>query len=481
MVRILFMVFVGFLLLVALYGSAKTQFTPFSFFGALGVLLLTALLTSVLFPRFFGKGDEKLERRILGDRFEYHDQIRGFIQSVQYYTEVDALLKDVHSLLAHTVKVRSYHIILLDETTRAFALTQSFPDRPQAQLANLRGNSPVFEFFQRTQAECLACGMTYATPGETPSERSAREQIAEFQAEFCFPFLFDQGFLGLLLIGEKVSGEPYTAHDLNLLILLARNLSRTIYQLRLKKQVRLAEELELLGRMSRGMAHDLNNLLVPVSTLLQLCGDTAAHRTHIQELLPIATRNLATMQAYIREALFFSQHHTPQIAPGRLDLLLHKAAELAEPKLQRRKVEVVISSEEYITVEMDSVLIQRLISNILSNAIDASAPGSKVFLELRLLARTEPRRDWLRIRVIDHGDGISPENLARIASPYFTTKDKGDETRGFGLGLSICRKIVHLHGGTLRIFSEEMKGTMVQVDLPSRHIKAAPTLMAVAT
>jgi signal transduction histidine kinase len=243
----------------------------------------------------------------------------------------------------------------------------------------------------------------------------------------------------------------------------------------------LAEELELLGRMSRGMAHDLNNLLVPVSTLLQLCADSEAHRQHIQELLPIAIRNLGTMQAYIREALFFSQHHTPQIAPGRLDLLLHKAVELAEPKLKRRKVEAVINTSEYVTIEMDSVLIQRLISNILSNAIDASPPGSKVFVELQLLARTDQRRDWMRIRVIDHGEGISPDNLKRIASPYFTTKDRGDETRGFGLGLSICRKIAHIHGGTLRIFSEEKKGTIVQVDLPSRHIKTPQPALAVTS
>ena len=61
-------------------------------------------------------------------------------------------------------------------------------------------------------------------------------------------------------------------------------------------------------------------------------------------------------------------------------------------------------------------------------------------------------------------------DLKRILKPYFTTKDRGDETRGFGLGLAICRQIVHLHGGNLNIASEERKGTTVQVDLPSRQI-----------
>jgi signal transduction histidine kinase len=125
------------------------------------------------------------------------------------------------------------------------------------------------------------------------------------------------------------------------------------------------------------------------------------------------------------------------------------------------------------------VLILRLINNLLSNAIDASPPGSQIELDLQRLARTEPNRDWYRLRVRDHGEGISPENLKRVMTPYFTTKDHGDEGRGFGLGLAICRKIVHLHGGNLKIESERHRGTVVLVDLPSRPINSAPARVKV--
>src|SRR6185437_4614903 len=95
----------------------------------------------------------------------------------------------------------------------------------------------------------------------------------QFDPEFCFPLLFDEELFGLVLIGPKVSDELYTAHDLRLLTELVRNLSLVLNQIRLKKRILVAEELELIGRMSRGMAHDLNNLLTPVSTLLQLLRD----------------------------------------------------------------------------------------------------------------------------------------------------------------------------------------------------------------
>jgi signal transduction histidine kinase len=189
-----------------------------------------------------------------------------------------------------------------------------------------------------------------------------------------------------------------------------------------------------------------------------------------EELLPVTLRNVTTMQSYIREALFFSQNHTPRLEPGRLDLVIQKAVATAEPAWKRKEVQVSVNTLENVVVEMDSVLIQRLIANILSNAIDASPAKSTIRIELQRLARTEANRDWLRVKIVDEGEGIKRENLKRVFTPYFTTKDRGDETRGFGLGLAICRQIVHLHGGNLNIASEEKKGTTVQVDLPSRPV-----------
>ena len=150
-------------------------------------------------------------------------------------------------------------------------------------------------------------------------------------------------------------------------------------------------------------------------------------------------------------------------------------------RMRDKEVEVAVHTPENIIVEMDSVLIQRLIGNLLSNAIDASPAKSRIRIELQQLARTEASRDWLRIKIIDEGEGIRRDHLKRILKPYFTTKDRGDETRGFGLGLAICRQIVHLHGGNLNIASEEKKGTTVQVDLPSRQINRPMPALALNT
>ncbi|MHB8521747.1 MAG: ATP-binding protein [Limisphaerales bacterium] len=469
-VRLVFLFLLGLCLLLVLTVFAPDQFPTFAFFSALAVLLISAVVASFFFPRLFGKGDDNFERRILGDRFEYHDKINGFIKSIQRYTDTNLLLNDLHDLLAKIIQVQRYYIILLDEKARVFSLFRSHPQQPAVVFSDLRYDSPVFEFFQKGKADYLAVSVVYAPPAGPSLEEKARQQLRRFDGAFCLPFFSGEDPFGLLVLGEKTSGEPYTPHDLRLLTELVKSLSLVINQIRLKDQILLAQEMDLLGRMSRGMAHDLNNLLTPVWTYLQLSNAGVNNREVNEELLPVAIRNLEAMRSYVNEALFFSNTLSPKLKPCRLDETVRHVVDLVQPALKRKGISTLINASSSVLVDMDEILVQRLINNLLSNAIDASPPGAQIQIDLLRLARTETSRDWLRLQITDQGEGITPENLKRVFVPYFTTKDRADRRRGFGLGLAICRKIVHLHGGNLNIASEEKKGTTVRVDLPSRQI-----------
>jgi signal transduction histidine kinase len=205
-----------------------------------------------------------------------------------------------------------------------------------------------------------------------------------------------------------------------------------------------------------------------VQTLLQLCRESRLNQETIDQLLPMGLRNLETVRSYVNEALFFSRSAKLHGQMGFLDEMVREAVALVQPLAESKSVRVSFAGPSEVVIEMDAVLIKRLVCNLLSNAIDASPAGSEVEARLTPLPKTEPNRDWHRLQIIDHGEGISAENLQRVFTPYFTTKNTGDGKRGFGLGLAIARKIVHLHGGNLSISSKEKKGTTMQVDLPSR-------------
>lgn len=471
-VRLLFISLIGllFMLVAARFAPQDQGFNNYTFFISIGILVGTVLVSSFFFPKFFGKGDEKIERRILGDRFEYQERVAASIQAIRSITDVQLLKDELHHLLVLTMRVKGFQIIVLDEATRGYSMFESFPAITENQPVSLSSESPVFELFRREKLPYLAFKIAYAMPGETTLERTARTQFREFDPEFCFPFYDGAEVFGFLLLGEKSSGEPFTPHDVNLVKDLVQGLSIVLNQIRLNRQVQQAKEMELLGYMSAGLAHDLNNLLTPVRTFQQFFAAGMPKSDAILELLPVAMRNLDTVQSYIREALFFSRTQSLNLKQTSLEEVIQSALKLVEPAAREKqiKVELVPSSGDS-DVEMDDVLILRLFGNLLSNAIDASPSGTVVQAVLLRLPRTEISRDWYRIQVVDKGEGISKENLKRIMMPYFSTKNQGDGKRGFGLGLAIARKIVHLHHGNLYIASEERKGTTVQVDLPSKQ------------
>ncbi len=476
-IRMLFIFFTGLCVLLILWLIHPQGFTIFSFFAGLAALMIGAGAAATLFPKLFGDTSEVIERRLLGDTFEYEDQVRKFIESMTWYSDVNLLLNDLHDLLTRVFNLASYHLILRDETNRLFEVARSHPVS-SIEYPELKPHSPVFRYFEWTQGEYLPLNKDDVYTRGSQLARQGREQLAVLQGQFCFALSSEGEIFGLLVTGDKHSGEV-TANDIMLLLTLVKSMSLIMNQIRLKTQVLRAQELELLGRMSRGMAHDLNNLLTPVWTLLQLSTEDAGAPLD-EELLPVALRHVKTMRAYIKEALFFSENLRPDLQLGRLDLVVRTAIEVAQTS-RPKVVEIEASTPTEILVEMDEVLIQRLIANLIANAIDASTEGALVRVLLERLPETADGRDWVRVRIVDHGEGIPKENLNRILTPYFTTKNRGDENRGFGLGLAICRKIVTLHGGNLAISSQVRKGTTVQVDLPSRQLKPAAPPIASAT
>jgi signal transduction histidine kinase len=480
MVRLMFMFLVCFALLLLVWGLNPSAFTFVSFSLALGVLLASATVASFFFPQFFGRGADALERQILGDSFEYHARVQNVIQTIRSYPEPEFILQEIEELLAITMKVRSYQLILLDEATRGFSLFHSYPSRPGVMLPDNQIDSPIFRYFQQTRSKFLSCNTVYATSRESLLARQAREQLKVFEPEFSFPFFSGNDLVGLMLLGPKASGDLFTPHDLRLLTELSQSLGLLLNQVRLRYQLQVAHEQDLLGRMSRGLAHDLNNLLTPVQTLLQLMGESTLHQAAIDELLPVGLRNLKTVRSYVNEALFFSRSSRLNSQWAAMDETINGAIANVQTAADEKNIQIRRKGIEGLMLEMDPVLIKRLLSNLLSNALDASPIGSTIEVSLTALPKTELTRNWFRLKVIDHGEGISPENLQRVFTPYFTTKNTGDGKRGFGLGLAIARKIVHLHGGTLSINSKEGKGTTVQMDLPSRSVPAQNLPSAIA-
>jgi len=472
LVRLVFFAIIGFSLLFVFALSFPGHFTLFSFIVSIGVMLISGCISSVFFPKLLGSGAEALERRILGDRFEYQEQIQGFTESLHVYSDVDQLLDDVEKLLGQTMRVSSVRLVVLDPQSNQLTVRRETANAGPPMDINLC--APLMELLRKNPVASLDFRLRQPFAPSSHQEEQLLALMESLHPELCIPLYSNHEPFGFLLLGKKHGETTYTSLDLELLVGLARGLSQVLDQIRLKKRVELTEQLESLAVMSRGLAHDLNNLLTPINTYLQLIKSKFQADPDEEQFHQIATRNMETIRAYVREAVFFSNTLTPKVGPLSTTELFEGLRFICRHQLDKNNISLACDHPTPFDFYADSILLQRLLSNLIFNAIDASPSGSSIVVRAVRLPRVSGRTTWMRLQVIDQGAGISKDNLSRVFAPYFTTKNLGDQTRGFGLGLTICQKIVHLHKGTITLHSTEGRGTTVQIDIPIDPPAPAP-------
>ena len=129
-----------------------------------------------------------------------------------------------------------------------------------------------------------------------------------------------------------------------------------------------------------------------------------------------------------------------------------------EVSFQTSLVPVQVRGEEY--------LLKKAVQNLLLNAVQSMEQAAEKRLEIRMEALT---RQAARVWITDTGRGMDEKTLARIFTPFFTTRPDGT-----GMGLAVVQKIVSLHEGAIRIQSEPGRGTTVEIDLPGWSAPASP-------
>ncbi len=268
----------------------------------------------------------------------------------------------------------------------------------------------------------------------------------------------------LIALGMKASGWPFTYPEVQRIQEIAGVVDNILVRSRLVAEEGLKAKVDHLSMMSRGLAHDLKNLITPISSFLVHTRGQYPEGSVEEEVHNAARRSVAIIGDYVSEALFFSKRLTPKFELIDLPRTLASVTEITATRAARRGVAVITALERRESFVADGVLVQRLLVNLTNNAIDASAGGTNVQV---VVGHCRP--GWVQLEVKDDGIGIPREHVQRIFEPYFTTKQFGDDVRGFGLGLTICDKIVALHHGTISVRSEVGVGTTVTVHLPEKQ------------
>ena len=245
----------------------------------------------------------------------------------------------------------------------------------------------------------------------------------------------------------------------------------------LGQQLISASRLAELGEMAAGFAHEINNPLQIIksehaliealmSDLKTACSLTPSPElTELEESMAQVNLQISRCAQITQAILKFGRQSEPTVKTIDLRDYIPEVIQMIASRANVNGITVVPEvREDTAPVKGDPAQLQQVLINLFNNAFDAiierrGTSGG----ELRVTTATQ-MDGFVEITVADNGSGIRPENLAKIFSPFFTTKPVGE---GTGLGLSVCYGIIDNMGGTMTVKSDPGAGTVFSIRLPS--------------
>lgn len=222
------------------------------------------------------------------------------------------------------------------------------------------------------------------------------------------------------------------------------------------------EKLAATGTLAAGVAHEVNNPLASISSMIQILQTRAELDNETREMLALAQSQVIRITHVLRDMMDFASARPARHQSVELAEVVLGSLRLATFDADFKRLAVVTEFEEDVPrVFGDADQLQQVILNILLNARDAMPNGGHI----RISTHYDATQEEMSLVVEDDGSGIAPENLAHVFDPFFTTKPAGS---GTGLGLAVCYGIISAHNGRIEILPAPAQGTIVRISLPTQ-------------
>lgn len=264
--------------------------------------------------------------------------------------------------------------------------------------------------------------------------------------------LRDLGPGGRELVTVDTDGEPAQL-SLSAAAFRVRDREHTLVSLYDIGQALDDKEMEAWQNLIRVLTHEIMNSITPIASLASTAGRLLELDTPDADTAQDIRTAVSTIERRSEGLLHFVESYRdltrlPQPAFGilRLDEVFERVRQLLQPQFDEHSVRLSVSVDPpTLEVTADAEQLEQVLINLLRNAREAAAGRPDAHVELT----AHLTRGRTRIDVIDNGPGIVEEAIDKVFIPFFTTKQQGS-----GIGLSLCRQIMRLHGGTIGVESE---------------------------
>lgn len=263
------------------------------------------------------------------------------------------------------------------------------------------------------------------------------------------------------LLQLSIYGTEFKIHNRNIMLVSIKNIQHELDD----------KEMESWQKLIRVLTHEIMNSITPISSLsstvnglindiIERAGANEQNVEITEELQEISSA-LSTIQKRTEGLIQFVNTYrnltripTPNFTIFQVSRLLNNIYELHRAELEALNIEsTLIVEPPTLELSADEMLIEQVLINLIKNSMHALEHRTNARIQLRAFLN---RRGKITIQVVDNGPGILPEVLDKIFIPFFSTKPLGS-----GIGLSLSRQIMRLHGGSLNAFSEPEKETII--------------------
>ena len=262
----------------------------------------------------------------------------------------------------------------------------------------------------------------------------------------------DGKVIGLVGISRDITKLKETEEKLNL---YSKHLEELVEEK--TKQLRQVEWLAAIGKTTAMVGHDLRNPLTVITNAVYYLKNKygSSIDSNSNEMFQLIEKSIEHSNKIINDLLEFSGEIKLEMAETDPKTILKEALLLvAVPK----NIQMVDATQSKPRIVVDTQKMQRVFINLIKNAIEAMPEGGK------LTIGTSEVNGSVEFSFSDTGIGIPKENMEKIFSPLFTTK-----TQGMGLGLSVCKRMVEAHGGSISVESTVGKGASFKVVIPANN------------
>jgi PAS domain S-box-containing protein len=232
-------------------------------------------------------------------------------------------------------------------------------------------------------------------------------------------------------------------------------------EINIQKTMMRQEKLVSVGRLSAGVAHEINNPLTTILTTAMLLQEDIESTNPMYEELETITKETLRCRKIVTSLLDFARQSKPNKKLNDLNDIVRESVLLT--KKQAAFDDVTVRQQlvsDLPRAYVDKGQIQQTLINLILNAVESTHAGGVIQVSTSL----EPRRGELIITISDNGEGIPNEIIDKIFDPFFTTKDDGN-----GLGLAITHGIIEQHGGAIDVQSKMGEGTVFTIRLPMEN------------